>query len=305
MTTAPHPLAAVAEVADGVHAYVQDPGGWCVSNAGIVTGDQGAVVIDTLATRSRAEALRAAVDRVSAGPRRVLVNTHHHGDHVFGNDVFEPTAVVVAHENAVDELVETGLALTALWPEVAWGDPRLVLPTITFDDRIALRIGERRLELIHVGPAHTSNDVVVWLPEDRVLFAGDVLMSGCTPFSLMGSVAGTLAAIERLARLDPVTVVCGHGPVAGPEVLEANATYLRWIQDLAAAGRAAGCTPLQTARATPLGEYGELLDPERIVGNLHRAFAELDPDGRSAVDVPHVFEEMITYNGGRRPTCLA
>ncbi|WP_342787226.1 MBL fold metallo-hydrolase [Actinomadura decatromicini] len=303
----------IVEVADRVFGYVQEPGGWCVSNAGLVAGPDGMLVIDTLATESRAGRLREAVDRRATGPGRTIVNTHSHGDHTFGNHRYGRGATIVAHAGARAEMAETGTALTGLWPEVEWGDVRVTLPTVTFEDRLTLHLGERRVELLSVAPAHTGHDVVVWLPEERVLFAGDVVMSGATPFCLFGSVPGTLAAIERLRALDPVTVVCGHGPIAGPEVFDANAAYLRWVQRLAADGRDAGLTPLEVATKADLGAYAGLLDAERLVGNLHRAYAEADGDTGSGsgtgapgrLDLTEIFNEMVAYNGGRPLTCLA
>jgi len=295
-------------VGPDVYAYTQLPGGWCVSNAGVIVGEDGVVVVDTLATRSRARRLREAVDGLNAGPTRTVVNTHHHGDHVFGNAEIGADAPVeiIAHDRMPGELADTGLALTRLWPDVDWGDVRLSGPTITFSDRMSLVRGGRIIELLHVGPAHTTNDVVVWLPAERVLFAGDVVLSGSTPFVLMGSVEGSLTAIERLALLRADVVVCGHGPVTGPEVFEQNIAYLRWLQRYARQAHSAGISPLDAARHADLGPFADLLDPERIVGNLHRAYAELDGAAPgAAIDVAPVFGEMIRYNGGRLPDCLA
>ncbi|MGH3889204.1 MAG: MBL fold metallo-hydrolase [Pseudonocardiaceae bacterium] len=300
------PPRSMIEVAEDIYAYIQPPGGWCLSNAGVIVGPDGALVVDTLATESRSRRLRDALDGLCPGPGRMLVNTHHHGDHIFGNQVFGPSATIFAHERARTEIAETGLALTTLWPDVEWGDIHVVLPTVTFVDRLTVYIGARRAELIHVGPAHTTNDVVVWLPDERILFAGDVVLAGATPFNLMGSVSGALTAIERLRELGPDIVVCGHGPVTGPEVFDENADYLTWIQRLAERGAAQGSTPLQLAQETDLAMFDHLLDPERIVGNLHRAYAELEggPAGRP-LDVVGVFGEMVKFNGGRLPTCLA
>jgi cyclase len=302
------PPAELVEVADDVYAYVQAPGGWCLSNAGVILGPDGAVVVDTLATEARARQLYATVEELAPGPSRTVVNTHHHGDHTFGNHVFGRAATVVAHEQARQEMADTGLALTGLWPEVEWGDVELRLPTVTFPERLTLHVGDRAAELIHVGPAHTTNDVVLWLPDDDVLFAGDAVLSGCTPFNLMGSIGGALAAVERLQQLGVSTVVCGHGPVAGPEVFDETVAYLRWVQQLAAEGAAQGMTPLQVAREADLSDVAHLVDPERIVGNLHRAFAELGPEPGPLghpLDVVAVFGEMIEFNGGELPTCLA
>ena len=294
------------EVADHVYAYVQPHGGWCLNNAGVLAGRDGAVIIDTVATEKRARRMSEVVDRLGMGPGRTLVNTHHHGDHTFGNFVFGSVATIVAHERARVEMADTGMALTRLWPDVEWGAVRVVLPTITFQDHLTIHALDRRVELIHVGPAHTTNDIVVWLPEDRVLFAGDVVLAGAAPFNLMGSIEGSFRALERLRALGPQTVVCGHGPVAGPELFDETEAYLRWIRTTAAEGIEHGLTPLQVARETGLGPFGHLLDPERVVGNLHRAYDELRGGelGRP-LDVVTIFGEMVEYNGGRLPTCWA
>jgi cyclase len=295
------------EVADGAFAYVQEAGGWCVNNAGVLLGPGQVTMIDTAATERRARRLRDAVRRLTATPPRLLINTHFHGDHTLGNAVVAGTdAVIVAHELARREMAEAGLSLTALWPDVEWGEVSVRLPDLTYRDTLTLHLGERRVELRHVGPAHTTNDTVVWLPEERVLFAGDVLMPGCTPFVLMGSVAGSLRAVEQLRELGPRTIVGGHGPVCGPEALDDTAAYLRWVRRTAADGLAAGLAPLAVARDAGTGPYPEWLDPERVVGNLHRAYAELRgaPPG-AALDVVSIFGEMVDYNGGQLPHCYA
>ncbi|MFI6269985.1 MBL fold metallo-hydrolase [Micromonospora zamorensis] len=310
MTVAGPAVASVAaeltEVADGVFAYTQPNGGWCLSNAGIVTGPDGLLLVDTAATERRARALADRISGLRAGPVRTLVNTHHHGDHTFGNQIFSPSATVIAHERARQEMAETGLALTGLWPDVRWGDIRVVLPDVTFAHELTVHVGERRAELLHVGPAHSTNDVVVWLPHERVLFAGDVLMSTCTPFLLFGSVSGALDAVARLRALQPRTVVCGHGPVTGPEIFDVTERYLRRVAEVAAEAHPQGRTPLEAARESDWSEFAHLLDPERVVGNLHRAYAELagGPPG-APLPVAGVVAEMIEYNGGRPLTCLA
>lgn len=292
------------EVAAGVHAYVQPRGGWCVSNAGVISGPDVTLVVDTLATERRARALREFADRVSASPNRLLVNTHHHGDHTFGNHVFGAQPIF-AHARARDEAAEAGLALTGLWPDVDWGDVQVTLPTVTFTDRMTLHVGQCRVELIHVGVAHTTNDVVVWLPGERVLFSGDVLMSGAAPFSLFGSVAGTIKAIGMLCKLGPATVVCGHGPVGGAELLDRNVAYLEWVQELAAEGARSCRTPLEVARDSRGGPFADLIDAERLVANLHRAYAELSGAAPGAeLDVLAIFAEMVAYHG-EHPACFA
>jgi cyclase len=157
------------------------------------------------------------------------------------------------------------------------------------------------------GPAHTTNDSIVWVPDQSVLYAGDLLFNGGTPFLLSGSVAGSIDVLERVVRpLGARTVVPGHGPVCGPEVVDDVLAYLRFVLDVAGQARAAGVSPLEAARATDLGRFAGWTDTERIVGNLHRAMAELDglPAG-GPLDGLAVLRDMVTYNGGRPLTCLA
>ena len=147
----------------------------------------------------------------------------------------------------------------------------------------------------------------MWIPERSLLFSGDLVFNGGTPFVMMGSVTGSIAALDELRALGAETIVPGHGGVCGPETIDRVQGYLRFVHATAQAGRQAGLSPLETARETDLGEYAELLDPERIVGNLHRAYAELDglTPGEPIDVVTAVLVEMIDYNGGQPLTCHA
>jgi cyclase len=304
MLRAPQPR--LEEVADQVYAYVQPDGGWCLNNAGFLVGPTAVTLIDTAATEMRARLLRSAIASVTALAPRTLINTHHHGDHTYGNSVFAHEAVIIGHDECPAEMADQDMLLTHLWPHVEWGDIAVVPPTVTFPDQLTVYVGELRVELIHVGPAHTTNDVVAWIPEHRVLFTGDVVCSGGTPFVLMGSVAGSLDALRRLRALDAATIVPGHGPIGGPELYETTEAYLGWVEEVARHGIDAGLSPLQVAREAELGYFGDWLDPERIVGNLHRAYAEAQGAPRGTpLDNLAIMLEMVTYNDGRLPTCLA
>jgi cyclase len=294
----------LSEIADDVYAYVQPDGGWCLNNAGLVVADGEALLIDTAATERRALALREAVKSVSPALPRLLVNTHSHGDHTFGNYLF-PEAAVVGHRGTRTEVTQIGTHLTTLWPDVCWGDLELRPPQVTFEDRLTIHVGDTEAQVLHLGPAHTGSDVVVWLPGRRVLFTGDIVMSGATPFCPMGSVAGSLDAVRALRDLRPRVVVAGHGPVAGEELLDTTEGYLLLLQRLAKEGVAAGATVLDVAREAELGAYGELLDAERIVPNLHRAYLEEQGAERGCpVDMSALFAEMVEFNGGL-PACHA
>ncbi|MFF1712181.1 MBL fold metallo-hydrolase [Streptomyces sp. NPDC058268] len=290
-------------VHDRVYAYLQPRGGWCVSNAGVLIGDESVTLIDCTATPKSARHMRAQIAARTPLPVTRLVITHHHGDHHFGASVFSD-ATVIAHERTRSSILQDGLNLTAIWPDAEWGDLQLTVPTLTFADRLALHCGDLKVELIHFGPAHTTGDVVAWLPDQKILFTGDLTFSGSTPFVFMGSISGSLTALGQLRALGPELIISGHGPITGPEVIDENIAYLSWLQQLAAEGIAAGWSPLEAAQRADLGQFEGLPESERIVGNLHRAYVEQagHPLG-SHLPIPPALADMIAYNDGRPLSC--
>jgi cyclase len=156
-------------------------------------------------------------------------------------------------------------------------------------------------------PAHTTSDSIFWMPDQSVLFAGDLLFNGGTPFVLGGSLKGAMEALRALESLAAKTIVPGHGPICGPEVIGQVLGYLRFVEDLARRAVDAQISPLEAALEADLGDYAGLLDCERIVANLHRAYAELktDAQGPGRVDRHAALRDMVAYNGGRRLTCHA
>jgi cyclase len=300
----------LVEVADGVFGYIQPDGSWMINNTGFIVAKGGVTAIDASSTERRTRNFLSAIGSVTPAPVRTLVNSHHHPDHTAGNGLFAG-ATIVAHDKARPEMKLRGLPHNSgVWTDVDYGELELTLPFLTFADRLTLWADDLRCELLHAGgPAHTTNDIVVWIPERSVLFAGDLLFNGGTPFLLSGSVLGAIDVLENFLRpLGAQTIVPGHGPAGGPELIEPVLGYLRFVAGLAAEGRAAGVAPLELARGTDLGAFAGLSDPERIVGNLHRAYADLAgpvAERGAPIDFAAALTDMIAYNGGRPLTCLA
>jgi cyclase len=299
----------VAEVSPGIYAYVQPDGTWWINNTGFLVGPQGVISIDSCSTQRRTLAYQAAIATVTSAPVRTVVNTHHHGDHTFGNCLF-PAAAIVGHERARAEAIAAGPPRDLpYWDGPDWGELSLDPPFITFTDEIAVHSGDLRAQVRYVGTAaHTTNDSIVWIPERSVLFCGDLIFNGGTPFLLMGSVAGAIDVLEQVIRpLGAKIIVPGHGPVfADQGPVDATLAYLRFVLDVAARCREAGLSPLQAAQETDLGPFADWPDAERIVGNLHRACAELSGTPRGGpVDIAAALADMVAYNGGAPLTCLA
>lgn len=300
------PPPVLEQVSAGVHAYLQPDGSWGLNNVGVLVGRDRVYVVDTCFTERRTRALLAAVAELSDKPISTLLNTHHHGDHTYGNHLLGPGVTIVGHERTRAEVLASGLATTGVFPGVEWGDLEISPPFVTFTDELTIWFDDEPIVARHIGPAHTTNDVVYHLPERRLAFVGDLVFNGGTPFVLMGSVAGSLRAYEQLRDMDLDVVVPGHGPVCDASAFDEMAAYLRFVQDLAAEGHGAARSPLEVARAADLGRYAGWTDAERLVGNLHRAYSELrgEPEG-ARLDYSASFADMTAFNGGEPPRCLA
>ena len=302
--------ASLAELRPGVFAWVQPDGSWWVNNAGAVAGTDATLVIDTCATAHRTRLFLEALDSAVVGaPIRMAVNTHQHGDHTYGNCLLPSTAVLVGHERMREGLRDDPVidGCPPFWDPVPdWGPVVRRLPDITVSSSLTVHVGSRRVELMHPGgPAHTSGDLVAWLPSESVLFAGDLLFAGLTPLVFMGSLTGALAALDWLAEFGPQVVVPGHGPVlSGAEVervLDEHRRYYRFVLALAEEGIAAGRTPLALAQDAELGEFSDWPDAERLVLNLHRAYA--DAAGRE-LDLQTAFADAVAWLGGPMHTSV-
>ncbi|WP_329122464.1 MBL fold metallo-hydrolase [Streptomyces sp. NBC_01353] len=296
----------VVRLAPHVHAFVQPDGGWCLNNAGFVGDAHETLLVDTAATERRARLLREAVLAEGLPLPRTIVSTHHHGDHTYGNGVFLPQARIVGHDNCRVEQLAAGRQLHLLWPETDFGAIEVTPPSLTYSERLTLYVGELEVRVLHPGTAHTTGDSIVHLPEQGVVFTGDLVFHGGTPFLPMGSLSGSLRALDVLRALDAPTVVPGHGRVTDPSAYDATERYLRWVAELAREGHGKGATPLETARRADLGEFAAWRESERLVANLHRAYAELDglPEG-SPLDAAVVFGDMAAMNGGVPVACHA
>ena len=301
-------LGEIQQVSEGIYAYLQPDGSWWLNNTGFLASRDGVISVDATSTERRTRAYLDAIAAMTDRPVRTLVNTHHHGDHTHGNYLFGG-ATIVGHERCREAILGTPAPPPAgVWTDVDWGPLELAPPFLTYTDGVTLWSGDLLCEVRYVGtPAHTTNDSIVHIPERSVVFAGDLLFNGGTPFALMGSVSGWIEVLETVLRpLGARTLVPGHGPVCGPEVIDDVLAYLRFVQRTAREAKAEGLSPLQAARAVDLGEFKDLLDAERIVGNLHRAYLELDGGERGApIDLVQALGDMVAYNGGRPLTCHA
>lgn len=276
--------AGMIEVADGVFAYVQrsgPQGNAGYSNAGLIVGPEYCVVVDTLGTNDMHDAFAAAIRRVTDKPVGRVLLTHHHVDHILGTHRFRP-ACVICHRACRQHIVDGGPHAAARWaakrPHFAaeLHDIPVVVPDLTFDDRVSLHLGERELVFFHPGPAHTDGDAAAWLPAEKVLFTGDLFFNRVCPAAFGGTLSGWIAATRELLAMDAQIYVPGHGPLARKSDLRAMLEYLEVIDRSSRAGHAAGIPAEQVAREMPLGPLREWADTEeRLLEDVKRAYDAL------------------------------
>jgi glyoxylase-like metal-dependent hydrolase (beta-lactamase superfamily II) len=251
-------------------------------NASLIVGGEVAAVVDTLSTDAQAGELLDAVRRVTDLPL-VLVNTHHHFDHSFGNGVLaaaSPGASIWAHEAAAAALRDEGPRWQRAWydewaerePELAAGMAavNIVPPDRTVHLESTMDIGGRILELRHLGRGHTEGDLVVLVPDGDAVLAGDLVEQGAPPSfgdSYPLDWPETVAALLHL--ISPTTrVVPGHGQVVDVDFVQAQHDELTELAWLIRDGHADGASPEAVAAKAPFG-------PETAMTAVRRGFAEL------------------------------
>ena len=205
---------------------------------GVVVGPDGVLVIDTRSTHAQAAELRTDIARLTPLPVSIVVNTHGHYDHCFGNRPFRPAAIW-GHIRCVAMLERTGerqrAEMRAEAPALAAELDEVVIdpPDRTFDEAATIDLGDRPVELRYLGRGHTDNDIAVRLPDDGVLFAGDLLENGAPPYFGDGYPMDWPATVEALGRIAPDVVVPGHGDVADRPFATAQLEDLRAVAMLA------------------------------------------------------------------------
>ena len=233
-------VSAHAWYVEGVSALGSPANQNFVSNGGFVVTPAGVVVIDALGSPAAAQRMLAEIRRVT--PQRVthVVVTHYHADHVYGLQVFKAAgARILAHSRAREYLQSETAAqrLEASRKEMApWIDAstRLVDADEWLDGDRELTLGGVRLQIVHVGPSHTPEDLVVLLPQDQLLFAGDLVFRGRIPFVGQADSRQWIRSLDKLLAMDAKVFVPGHGPASASarEDLALTRDYLSFLRQV-------------------------------------------------------------------------
>ena len=299
------------DLGNRVYAWMVPNGSWGESNAGLVAGEGESLLVDTLwELYYTGEMLRAMEPITGEAPTRYVVNTHADGDHIWGNGLMREAEIVMtaacdleARElkpAAMTMLGRAGKALGKLGGRkakkignyfhhmVAPYDFRGVevkAATRTFEGETSLQVGGREVRLIEVGPAHTRGDLVVYVPDAKTVFCGDMVFAGSTPVLWAGSVENWVAALEKILDMDVDVVVPGHGPVCDRSAAARVKEYWEFLGHEAGrrfeAGMSAGDAAYDIARSGVFARqaFAGWDSPERVMTNTHVIYRHLQRRG--------------------------
>jgi len=231
------------KVGNGVWAAIVNDAGLAGGNAGFVIGDGGVAVIDTFQDPKPAQALLADIRKLTQLPIRFVVNTHYHLDHVNGNDVFAAAgATIVAHRNVRAWMRTENIKMLdpPVTPEKKARVASLTLPTLVHDSHVDLYLGSRRINVRYY-PGHTGGDSVVWVPDARVVFCGDMLWKDHVPNLIDASTGAWVESLDAMQKdYGQATWIPGNGGVASAQDLQTFRTYLADLRANVRRERAAG-----------------------------------------------------------------
>ena len=298
------------DLGHGCFAYLQPDGSWGWSNAGLITQGEDSLLVDTLFDlKLTGEMLKVMRDAVPLASKiGTLVNTHANGDHTFGNQLVED-AVIIASAAGASEMAElppqalaeimqnagamgeAGEFLMKLFDVFDFEGIQLQAPTDTFSGMMTRKVGDKKVELHEVGPAHTKGDVLVFVPTDKMVFTGDILFIEGHPIMWVGPVANWIKACDLILSWEVETIVPGHGPITDKSGVRAVREYLVYIEAEARKRHAAGMSVMEAAQDISFEDYSSWGDAERIVVNVDTLYKEFNNDPTPS-NIVQMFEMM-------------
>ncbi|MET9365057.1 MBL fold metallo-hydrolase [Streptomyces sp. NPDC006632] len=286
-------------IAPGVHVWAPDGADrWGLANCGLIASGGEAALLDTPYALDLTDTFLAAA-RAAAPDAHIgtVFTTHGNGDHSWGNQRVTGARIISTRRTLEHQCLEpTPEQLRALIEEtdpdqpLGWyfrrhfgsfdfGGITVTPPTDTFEGRLDVRVGDILVELHQTGPAHTVGDLIAHLPEQRVVFTGDIVFAGDHPCHWAGPLANVITACEEILAHNPDHIVPGHGPLLDQDGLRTHIQYLADLAEQARELHARGCTPTTAAQHLIREKrYPGLGLEERLAITLGSEFRHLNND---------------------------
>jgi glyoxylase-like metal-dependent hydrolase (beta-lactamase superfamily II) len=313
------------EIGQNCWAWLQPDGGWGWTNAGLITDGEHSLMVDTLYDLKMTETMLAGMRDVSPAAKKIdiLVNSHADGDHTFGNQLVGNARIIASAATAseffkvspethldiiknADILGEGARYIRAFIRDHGfdYSGIQLVPPTETYEREMALKVGDKDVRLINVGPAHTAGDTLVHSVQDRVVYTADILFIGVHPAIWEGSVERWIAACDLILGLDVDVIVPGHGPLTDKDGVRLFRAYLQTVLREARLRYEAGMN-VEEAAADIVFEppFDSWILPERVVGSINFLYRQWGSP-HAVTDFMKIFDMVARY-AARRADCLA
>lgn len=250
-------------------------------NSTLIIGDNGAIIIDTGFTDEIGAHLRAEVAKLTKKPVKVVINTHHHGDHTFGNAAF-PGAKVISSEMCRKLLLEG----EAEWLTIIEGSVGRKFPNTKAVPATEVYANNTKTDIVIDGvkmtlwvpeAAHTLGDLMIWLPEDQVLIGGDILVNQITPNFRDALVKKWVEALAQVQSLPAKTIIPGHGPLMSLKEAAAMHDRMAKLYTGVEAGYKAGLTDSEIRAKLDLTEWKVLHEfDQHMGGNINKTYLEVE-----------------------------
>jgi cyclase len=308
------------DLGNGCYAYLQPDGSWGWSNAGLIADSSESMIVDTLfdlhLTREMLATMKRAEPKATA-KIGTLVNTHSNGDHCFGNELVEGAEIIASkgcdeemrHDGGAGRLAEMKRNAAAMGPAgeffarifapFEFEGINVTMPTRTFTGQLERKVGNKTVRLIEVGPAHTRGDILAYVPEDRVIFTGDILFINGHPIIWAGPIGNWIKACDLMLALDVDNVVPGHGPITDKKGVAVMKGYFEYLAAEARKRYDAGMPIMEAARDISMADYSSWGDSERIAVNLGSLYREFS-GGKTTANVADLFGMMAQLEKERR-----
>lgn len=231
-----HADGGLIKITDSVYSYTDVKGAAAKNsfgaNAGIIIGKDFLVAVDSLMSAQEARRFIKDIRKISKKPVKFLINTHYHLDHSLGNSEFAKLgAVIIAQENDKANMQKAGEGMLQFAKQMGLSDQdlqgtKLSYPTLTFKERVTLDLGNNKIEILYLGPGHTSGSVLVYVPQEKVLFAGDTLFTAFHPFLGEANIEGWVKVLDGVMAMEVARIIPGHGPVSTKKDVADLKSYL-------------------------------------------------------------------------------
>ena len=257
----------IEKLDDGVYAAIHKTGGYAICNSGIIDLGNETLVFDCFISPNAAEDLKKAAEELTGNEVKFVVNSHFHNDHIRGNQVFVNAQIISTKRTAelieeiepeeleweakvIDDRIETTTQKLAeetdsfkheelkMWMgyyqaiKESQGNYKITLPNTFMEDTLVIKGSEREAVLFTKGKGHTESDIVLWLPEEKILFSSDLLFVDCHPWLGDGFPQAWIGYLQDLQKLNAQAIVPGHGPLGSIEDMEIMINYINTVSSI-------------------------------------------------------------------------